>query len=63
MVIAIDTNIAIDFLNGKKSICEKIYKYNKIYIPVTVLGELLFGVKNSAKKEENIDKLINFVSN
>ena len=36
MVIAIDTNIAVDFLNAKTNICNKIYQNKKIYIPVTV---------------------------
>jgi len=62
MVIALDTNIVVDFLNGNENVTKKVIKYQKIYIPITVLGELLFGVKNSTKKNENLNKLQSFIS-
>lgn len=62
MVIALDTNIVVDFLNGNENITKKIIEYQKIYIPITVLGELLYGVKNSSKKNENLNKLQSFIS-
>jgi tRNA(fMet)-specific endonuclease VapC len=45
--IAIDTNIAIALLNNQTSIFATLNKYDIIYIPIKVCGELLFGAKNS----------------
>ncbi len=50
MVIAIDTNIAVDFFRNNKEIINKISSYKTIYLPITVVGELLFGALNSIKK-------------
>lgn len=61
MVAALDTNIIIDFLNGKTEVCQNVLKYNTIYLPIVVCGELLFGVKNSTKKTENLQKLNEFI--
>jgi tRNA(fMet)-specific endonuclease VapC len=44
--IALDTNIVIDVLNNKKLIVESLQDYRKIYLPITVCGELLLGAKN-----------------
>ncbi len=40
--VAIDTNVAIDVLNGEKPVIERLQKFDIIYLPVTVSGELLF---------------------
>jgi tRNA(fMet)-specific endonuclease VapC len=54
--VAIDTNIAIAYLNGKS---EKDFfvDFDEVYLPITVLGELRFGAENSAKRNENINKI------
>ena len=54
--VALDTNIAIDVLNQVQSIIEELRKYERIYLPVTVSGELLFGAKNSAKRQKNLSR-------
>lgn len=51
--IALDTNIVIDVLNNRTAVIELLKKYQEIYLPVTVCGELLFGAKNSAKRQDN----------
>jgi len=52
--IAIDTNIAIELLNGNEVILKTLSHFDTIALPVTVCGELLFGAKNSRKAEINL---------
>jgi len=59
--LAIDTNIAIDILNGKKEIAEICFKYFPIYLPIVVCGELLFGAINSAKSKKNLSNYQEFI--
>jgi tRNA(fMet)-specific endonuclease VapC len=60
--IALDTNIAIDLLNGKSEVIASINKFDLVCLPVTVCGELLFGAKNSGKSKANELKYKNFVN-
>ncbi len=59
--LILDTNIAIDILNGKQDIIKKCFSYYPIYLPIVVCGELLFGALNSSKVEQNIKKYQNFI--
>ncbi len=52
--IALDTDIAIKFLNGDKTIEIFLSKYSEIYLPVIVAGELIFGALNSKHAKENL---------
>lgn len=52
--IALDTGIAIRFLNGDDSINNFLSKYNEIYMPAIVVGELIFGALNSKHAEQNL---------
>jgi len=60
-LIALDTNVVIDVLNGKMEIIQFLRSYKKIYLPITVCGELLFGAKNSAQREANEKKFRQFL--
>jgi len=60
--IALDTNIAVEVLNNNGDIIQKLKKYQQIYLPATVCGELLFGAKNSGKKQENERKFQSFIN-
>jgi tRNA(fMet)-specific endonuclease VapC len=60
--IALDTNIAVDLLNGKQDIVAAVGQFTFICVPVTVCGELLFGAKNSGRPKSNESKYINFIS-
>lgn len=58
----LDTNIVIAYLNGNKTIAERIRsKLPDIAISSVVLAELLFGARASARREENLSKLEMFV--
>jgi tRNA(fMet)-specific endonuclease VapC len=52
--ICIDTNIAIDILNGNSKILKFLDAYGSIILPITVIGELRFGDYRSAKKSDNL---------
>jgi len=60
--IAIDTNVAIDLLNGNKETLIKFEKYSVLYLPVTVCGELLFGAANSTNSRKNLTKYRGFIA-
>lgn len=60
--IALDTNIAIDLLNGKSEIIDVVSQFEFTYLPVTVCGELLFGAKNSGKAKSNELKYKGFIN-
>ncbi len=59
--IAIDTNIAIALLNNQSTIYSVISKYDIIYLPITVCGELLFGAKNSKLSTKNSKRYLEFI--
>lgn len=61
--IALDTNIVIDLFNDKLNIITLLNRYQTVYLPITVCGELLFGAKNSAKSLDNERKCHDFISN
>lgn len=41
--LALDTDIAIKFLNGDTAIDNFLSNYSEIYLPVIVVGELVYG--------------------
>lgn len=59
--VVLDTNIVVDLLNGNSQLIKRIKKYNMVFLPVTVSGELLFGAKNSKNREENLSKFRQFI--
>jgi tRNA(fMet)-specific endonuclease VapC len=52
--IALDTDVSIKFLNGDTVVESIILKYNEIYLPGVVVGELIFGALNSKHAEQNL---------
>jgi tRNA(fMet)-specific endonuclease VapC len=61
MVAAFDTNIIVDLLRKQRDAPTKILTYTEIYIPVTVVGELLFGAAISAKPTESRADVLAFL--
>ncbi len=51
--IAVDTNAVIAYREGISEVCGLIDEADLIILPVTVLGELLYGALNSIKAEKN----------
>lgn len=52
--LALDTDIAIKFLNGDASIDGFLSTYDDIYLPAIVVGELIYGALNSKHAEQNL---------
>jgi len=61
-IVALDTNIAVDVLNGKSAVIELLQQFESICLPVTVSGELLFGAKNSANRARNEPRYQAFIT-
>ena len=60
--IALDTNIAIDILNGNQETINQLRNYELICLPITVCGELLYGAKNSSRAKLNEPKYQQFIN-
>jgi tRNA(fMet)-specific endonuclease VapC len=60
--IALDTSVAIRFLNGDKTISERVLALPEIILPVVVMGELLFGAENSTRPLQNLPHYLEFVA-
>lgn len=58
--IAVDTNAVIAYREGIPAVCALIDEAELLYLPVVVLGELLYGAVNSAKPEKNLRDINKF---
>ncbi|TAN42576.1 MAG: type II toxin-antitoxin system VapC family toxin [Nitrospirae bacterium] len=52
--VALDTDVAIMFLNGNETINAFLAKQIEVCLPVIVAGELIFGALNSKHAEQNL---------
>jgi tRNA(fMet)-specific endonuclease VapC len=48
--VALDTSVAIRFLNGDLVITERVLATREIILPVILVGELLFGAEPITKQ-------------
>ncbi|MDD5675002.1 MAG: type II toxin-antitoxin system VapC family toxin [Chitinivibrionales bacterium] len=55
--ICLDTNIAIDILNGDLKLLKLVDDYEAIVLPIVVIGELRYGAYRSSKQSENLEKI------
>ncbi|MFY9270499.1 MAG: type II toxin-antitoxin system VapC family toxin [Candidatus Manganitrophaceae bacterium] len=55
--VALDTNIAIAVLNGETVVADKLQNAGQIFLPLPVVGELLFGALNSQRAEANLSRI------
>ena len=55
--VAIDTNVVIAFFAREEGVVARFEAATKLVLPAVVLGELFFGALNSARPQENIDRL------
>ena len=62
MTVALDTNIAVDILNGRPAVLDLLMQFEVICLPVTASGELLFGAKNSAQRLRNEPRYQAFIA-
>jgi len=61
-MILLDTNVAIAFFNGNKTVLQRIYAdVDRIALSSLVVAELDYGAKASQKAKKNLEKLHRFV--
>lgn len=60
--IALDTSVAVRFLNGDATVIEKVLALPEIVLPLVVAGELLFGAENSSRPLQNLPRYLEFIS-
>jgi tRNA(fMet)-specific endonuclease VapC len=51
--LALDTNAVISYREGISEVCKLVEEADVIILPVTVIGELLYGALNSTKPKKN----------
>ena len=51
--LAVDTNAIIAYREAILTVCALIQEADTLFLPVIVLGELLYGAVNSAKPQKN----------
>jgi tRNA(fMet)-specific endonuclease VapC len=59
--IALDTSIAIRYLNGDPVVVERVTAISTVVLPLPVVGELLFGAENSARPLQNLTRYLQFI--
>ena len=59
--IALDSTMAIRFLNGDPTVVAEVTSLPGIVLPLVVVGELLYGAENSARPLENLPRFLQFV--
>ena len=59
---ALDTSVAIRFLNGDTVITERVLALPEIVLPMVAVGELLFGAENSTRPLQNLPRYLEFIS-
>jgi tRNA(fMet)-specific endonuclease VapC len=60
--IALDTSVAVRFLNGNAAITARVLAVPEIVLPIVVVGELLFGAENSTRPLQNLPRYLEFIS-
>jgi len=58
--ILLDTNVIINILKNDKVTIQKVATYNKIYYPIIVIAELIYGAynaQNTTKKLSEVEKI------
>ncbi|MBE9014029.1 type II toxin-antitoxin system VapC family toxin [Pseudanabaenaceae cyanobacterium LEGE 13415] len=60
--IALDTSVAIRFLNGDAAVTSRVLALPEVVLPTIVVGELLFGAENSSRPLQNLPRYLSFIS-
>ena len=53
----LDTNIVIAFFAGDAAVAAKLAHAAEVFVPIVVIGELLFGARKSARPTDNIGRV------
>ncbi len=55
--VLLDTNIVIALLAGEPVVVDQVQRAEAVFLPATVLDELFYGARQSARAEENVERL------
>ncbi len=59
--VALDTSVAVRFLNGDPEVVSRVLALPEIFLSVIVAGELLFGAENSTRALRNSPRYLEFI--
>ncbi|BAY92618.1 MULTISPECIES: type II toxin-antitoxin system VapC family toxin [unclassified Tolypothrix] len=59
--IALDTSVAVRFLNGDRVVVSRVLALPEVVLPTVVVGELLFGAENSTRPLQNLPRYLEFI--
>ena len=59
--IALDTSVAVRFLNGDPEVVSRVLALPEIFLSAIVAGELLFGAENSTRSLKNLPRYLEFI--
>jgi tRNA(fMet)-specific endonuclease VapC len=59
--VALDTSVAVRFLNGDEAIVSRVLALPEVILPTVAVGELLFGAANSKRSLQNLPRYIEFI--
>jgi len=54
---AVDTNVPTAFLGGDRDVLKEMARAKKVWLPIPVLGELIYGALKSTNKEANLKEI------
>ncbi len=60
--IALDTSVAIRYLNGDSNVVNSVLALENVVLPLPVVGELLFGAENSSRPLQNLNRYREFIN-
>ena len=59
----LDTNVVIALFANDSAVKNNLAKADEVFIPSIAIGELCFGARKSARVEENLERIDEFVAN
>ena len=60
--LVLDTNSVIAYINGDVDVARRIELTPELLLPSIVIGEMVYGANESARRDENIELLRQFTS-
>src|SRR5882757_3613981 len=55
--IVLDTSVVVQHLRGTRDATQLVARFESVYVPLIVLGELLVGIRRSERSAENLATL------
>jgi tRNA(fMet)-specific endonuclease VapC len=59
--VLLDTSVVVDYLRQDPHLHQKIDQSDDVYLPLVVLGELLYGAHKSMKKDKMLAQVKGFI--